>query len=67
MSARAGEKAALSVLEIMDTEQAYMGQALAKALHQQQLSGADRSAAVAYAKLVVENRQAVDYALGQYT
>ena len=67
MSARAGEKAALSVLETMDTEQAYMGQALAKTLHQQQLSGADRSAAVAYAKLVVENRQAVDFALGQYT
>ena len=67
MSARTGEKAALSVLETMDTEQAYMGQALAKALHQQQLSGADRSAAVAYAKLVVENLQAVDYALGQYT
>lgn len=67
MSARAGEKAALYALEWMDTEKAYLGQALQKALSACEVTGADRAVAVAYTKLTVENRQAVDYALCQYT
>lgn len=67
MSVRAGEKAALYALEWMDTEKAYLGQALQKALSACKVMGADRATAVAYTKLTVENRQAVEYALSQYT
>ncbi len=62
MSVRAGERAAVEILEYMDTEQAYMGQALSEVLHRKNLAGADRGTAVAFSKLTVENRQAVDFA-----
>ena len=65
MSVRAGERAAVEILEYMDTEQAYMGQALSEVLHIKNLTGADRGTAVAFSKLTVENRQAVDFALMQ--
>ena len=67
MSVRAGERAAVEILEYMDTEQAYMGQALSEVLHRKNLTGADRGTAVAFSKLTVENRQAVDFALMQLT
>ena len=67
MSVRAGERAALMILETMDTDQAYLGQAFSKVLKSNALTGADRSAAVAFAKLVVENKQAVDFALSHFT
>lgn len=63
MSVRAGERAAVEILEYMDTEHAYMGQALSEVLHRKNLTGSDRGAAVAFSKLTVENRQAVDFAL----
>ncbi len=67
MSVRAGERAAVAILEYMDTEQAYMGQALSEVLRRQKLTGTDRAAAVAFSKLAVENRQAVDFALSHVT
>lgn len=66
MSVRAGERAALEILEYMDIEQAYMGQALSEVLSRKNLTGPDRAAAVAFAKLTAENRQAVDFALSQF-
>lgn len=39
MSVRAGERAAVEILEYMDTEQAYMGQALSEVLHRKNLTG----------------------------
>ena len=67
MSARAGEKTALSILGRVLEEGAYFNLTLAEELKSHNLSGKDRSAAVAYGKLTLENLFAVDFALSQVT
>lgn len=65
--ARAGEKAALSVIGMVLDGGAFFNIALADVLQGGGFSDADRGAASAVARSVIENIRAVDYALGRVT
>lgn len=67
MSARQGELAALAVLEKVTAEGAYSNEAIAHVFKEQKIKGPARAAALAYVRLTLENWQACEFILAQYT